>query len=308
MNGGAARAGGWSERMGLDPGALLMVATMAVFAAQDGVSKLLARDYHPLFFVTVRYWAFALFVLALLSRRPGGLSAATRSARPFFQISRGLLLVVEILVMMIAFDRLGLAETHAIFASYPLILTALSPLVLGERVGAIRWAAVGIGFVGVVLILAPGGGVWNPDAAWAVASAFLMAAYGAATRYAGRDDPAEVSVFYTAVSGAAALSIIGPFYFAAAPLIDWAWMGALCITGSLGHYLLIRAYATSEASALQPYAYLQLVFASAIGVIFFGEALRPELVIGAAIVVAAGLVVALRERRRRLSAIDAGPS
>jgi drug/metabolite transporter (DMT)-like permease len=95
-----------------------------------------------------------------------------------------------------------------------------------------------------------------------------------------------------------ALTCIGVWYWEPMSGQDWALMGVLCVTGALGHYMLIRCYEVAEASAVQPFAYLQLVFASALGLTVFGETLRPNVAIGAAIVIGAGLFTLLRERRR----------
>ncbi|MEL7414652.1 MAG: DMT family transporter, partial [Pseudomonadota bacterium] len=132
-------------------GIALMLATTLVFAAQDGISRHLAAEYNVIVVVMLRYWFFAAFVLAVSSRRPGGIGAVARTEQPALQIFRGVLLVAEICVMVLAFTLLGLVESHAIFAAYPLLIAALSGPILGERVGWRRWAAVIVGFAGVLL-------------------------------------------------------------------------------------------------------------------------------------------------------------
>jgi len=281
-------------------GIALMVMAMLVFAAQDGVSKHLATHYAPIFVTMVRYWFFALFVVALSARKAGGLRAAAATGLPALQVCRGLLLALEIVVMISAFAMIGLVESHAIFAGYTLIVTALSGPVLGERVGWRRWAAIGVGMVGVLVILRPGAAMFQPGALVALLATAMFAGYHLATRYANRVDGSTTSFFYTGVAGAVAMTVLGPFFWT--PMqgaADWGWMGVLCVTGMLGHYLLIRALDAAEAAAVQPFAYLQLVFASAIGVWVFGEALPLEVVLGAALVVGAGLFTFCREQRRR---------
>ena len=134
-------------------GILFMCGTAVVFAVQDAFSTALVQNHSPIFVVMIRYWAFAVFVVALAARRPGGVRAAARSKRPLLQIARGLLLALEICVMVKGFQLLGLVEAHAIFAIYPLLVAALSGPVLGEWVGWRRWGAIGAGFVGVLIIL-----------------------------------------------------------------------------------------------------------------------------------------------------------
>ncbi|MEO1541747.1 MAG: DMT family transporter, partial [Pseudomonadota bacterium] len=151
-------------------------------------------------------------------------------------------------------------------------------------------------FVGVLLIIRPGLRVFSPEALVAVASALMFAVYGLLTRFAARKDTAETSFFWTGVSGAVAISLVGPFFWEPMTGGDSLWMLALCITGALGHFLLIKAYEAAEASSVQPFAYFQLVFASLIGVTVFGEVVDPLTAAGATIIVGAGLYTFWRER------------
>lgn len=279
-------------------GIWLMVATTFVFAAQDGISRHLASEYNVLMIVMIRYWFFAAFVMSVAARRAGGLRAAAATRQPFLQAFRGVLLVAEICVMVTAFVALGLVESHAIFASYPLLIAALSGPVLGERVGWRRWTAIGVGFVGVLIILQPGVAVFAPAALIPLTAALMFALYGLLTRYAARLDSTATSFFWTGTVGAVVMTLVGMWLWEPMTGPDWGWMGLLCLTGAGGHWLLIRTYEAAEASAVQPFAYLQLVFASTIGLTVFDETLRPNVVLGAVIVVAAGLFTLWRERVR----------
>lgn len=284
-------------------GLAFFLATMAVFAAQDGISKLLAHDYPPVFIVMIRYWAFAAFVLAVSQTRPGGIRRVSKSARPLVQGIRGVMLVAQICLMTFSFVHLGLAESHAIFAVYPLLIAAMGAFFLGERVRLAQWLAIAAGFVGVIVLLKPGAGVFDPLALIPLVCAFGFAAYGILTRWVGEFDRPGVSFFWTGVAGAVAISVVGPFAWTSMTGSDWIWMAVLCFTGAFGHWLLIKAYEVAEASGLQPFAYLQLVLASAIGVLFFGETLTLPLLAGSGIIVAAGLFTLLWGRMR-----DRGPA
>lgn len=277
-------------------GIVLMVATTFVFAVQDGISRHLAAEYNVLMVVMIRYWFFAAFVIALGLRAPGGLRAAAATRQPVWQILRGLLLAAEICVMVTGFIYLGLVESHAVFTSYPLIIAALSGPVLGERVGWRRWVAIGIGFVGVVIILSPGSGVFSPLALIPLGSAVMFALYGLLTRYVARQDSAATSFFWTGVAGSVAMTCVGIWFWEPMAGSDWGWMATLCVTGVLGHFLLIKCYEVAEASAVQPFAYLQLVFGAFIGIGIFNEVLRTNVLIGAILVVAAGVFTLLRAR------------
>ncbi|MGR3400998.1 MAG: DMT family transporter [Paracoccus sp. (in: a-proteobacteria)] len=284
------------DRTGL--GILLMSASALIFSMQDGFSRVLGAEYPPVLVVMIRYWVFAAFVIVLVSRQPGGLRRAVRTRRPLTQIARGVLLVLEVVVMVEAFVRLGLVETQAVFIAYPLLVAALSGPVLGEKVGWRRWAAIGIGFSGILVILQPGGGVMRIESLLPFLAAFMFALYGLLTRHVSRDDPSMVSFFWTGVAGAVAITLIGIWDWRWLAPVDWIWMAGLCICGMSSHYLMIRAYELAEASALQPFAYTQLVWASLIGVFVFGEVLRPSVVPGAMIVVLAGLFTLWRARVR----------
>ena len=270
-------------------GIWLMIATTFVFSVQDGISRHLASEYNVYMVLMIRYWFFAAFVIVIAARSSGGIRAAARTSQPVLQTFRALLLVAEIAVTVEAFVLLGLVETHAIFISYPLLIAALSGPVLGESVGWRRWMAIGIGFVGVLIILQPGITVFQPAAIIPLIAALMFALYGLLTRFAARRDSAATSFFWTGTVGALSITAVGIFYLEPMIKSDWGWMAALCVTGVLGHWLLIKCYEVAQASAVQPFAYLQLVFASSIGFLIFGETLRPNVAVGGAVVVMAGL-------------------
>jgi len=276
----------------------LMCAVSFIFALQDSFSRVLGAEYPPVLIVMIRYWVFAAFVIALVSRQPGGLRRAIRTKRPVTQIIRGVLLAAEVLLMVEAFVRLGLIETHAVFAVYPLLIAALSGPILGEKVGWRRWSAIGLGFAGILVILNPGGGVMSWSALLPFGAASLFALYGLLTRHVSRDDPAIVSFFWTGIAGAVAITLVGIWDWQWLAPADWFWMGALCICGMTSHYLMIRSYEMAEASALQPFAYTQLVWVSFIGVWVFSETLRTNVIIGACIVVMAGIFTLWRQRQK----------
>ena len=279
-------------------GIMLMIATTFVFAVQDGISTHLGAQYNVLMIVMVRYWFFAAFVITIATRQSGSITAAAATTQPILQITRGLLLAAEICVMVSGFVLLGLVESHAVFACYPLLIAAFSGPVLGESVGWRRWAAIAIGFIGVLVILQPGYGVFAPAAVVPLISALLFALYGLLTRFAARKDTAATSFFWTGVAGAVLMTIIGLWSWEPMASTDWVWMATLCVTGALGHFLLIKTYEVAEASSVQPFAYLQLVFASAIGVFVLGETIRPNVALGGAIVIGAGLFTLWRARQR----------
>ncbi len=278
-------------------GIIMMIATTVVFSVQDGISRYLAEHYNVITVVTIRYMFFMAFVLAYSARQDGGIRKIASSPQLPVQIGRGLLLAGQICVAILSFSTVGLVNFHAVFASYPLIVMALSVPVLGEAVGWRRWLAVCIGFCGVLLILRPGTEMFGSASILPVLAAFMIAVYGILTRYAARRDAALTSFFWTAIAGGIAMLAIGPFFWVPPVGTDWYWMGLLCLTGTGGHYLLIKALDATKASTIQPFAYLQLVFASSIGILVFDDSLDPMLIVGSAIIVGSGLFALQRERQ-----------
>jgi drug/metabolite transporter (DMT)-like permease len=274
----------------------MMVATTLIFGAQDALSRHLAESANVMTVVLIRYVFFALFVIAMAMAAPGGLMRAARTRRPWLQWGRGVLLAAEVCLIVWCFTLVGLAETHALLAAAPLLVVALAGPVLGERVTPRRWAAIALGLAGVLIILRPGAGVFGAASALVLLGALMYATYSLLTRLAARADPPMTSFFYTGVGGAALMLLVGPFHWQPPQGADWIWMGLLCLSGAGGHYLLIRALALADASRLQPLAYLQLVFATGLGVLVFNETLRLTTVLGAVLVVGAGLLALRAER------------
>ncbi|QUS36963.1 EamA family transporter [Falsirhodobacter algicola] len=276
-----------------------MVTATLVFAAQDAVSRHLGEGNNVFVIVMIRYWFFAAFVVALALRSPGGLRRVLRPHHLLIQIARGLILVSQICILLLAFVKLGLVATHSIFTCFPLLVAALSGPVLGEHVGWRRWTAIAVGAVGVLVILNPlGEQILSPWMILPILGAFVFALYGLLTRYVAEKDGATVSFFWAGVTGAAAITVLGLWFWQPMPRADWPYMAVLCCTGILGHWCMIRAYDYAEASAVQPFSFLQLMWIAIIGVAFFGETLTPNVVIGAAIVVMAGLFTLWRAEQK----------
>ena len=275
-----------------------IVASTLIFAAQDGITRHLSAAYAPPMVVMLRFWFFAAFTISLSSRLPGGVKQVAKTHYLWIQIARGLLLVTQISLMSLAFVKLGLIEAHAVGTAYPLIISVLAGPILGERMGWRRWLAVGVGFIGELIILQPGFAVFSPWALLPAVGAFLFAMYAILTRYVSDRDASSTSFFYTGVVGALAMTAVGFFFWHPMTPTDWALMLVLCIFSAAGHWCLIKAYSLAEAAAIQPFAYLQLVWIAILGVTLFGEVLAPNVAIGAVLVVGAGLFTLWRQYMR----------
>jgi drug/metabolite transporter (DMT)-like permease len=276
-------------------GYIFVLLAITIFSIQDGISKHLGGAYPPVFVTMIRYWAFGLFTILLAAKMRGGIVATARTKRPVLQVIRGLLLAAQVVVVISCFAVIGLAHSQAIFSATPILIALLAMPLLGERVGWRRWTAIGAGLVGVLLILKPDSGFFDVTLLLAVLSCFLFAFYVIATRLVSRDDSSMTSFFYTGVVGAIAMTLVGPFYWTWMAPTDWVWMALVCMTSISSHYFLIRAYDMLDAAAVQPLTYLQLVYASIIGVTIYGETLSLNTIIGSVIVVASGIFTIWRE-------------
>jgi drug/metabolite transporter (DMT)-like permease len=141
-------------------GIFLCLLSMLIFATQDGITKVLVKDFPVAQLVMVRYWVFVVFALGYAAYQ-GRVKASFRSKHPWLQIIRALLAVAETILFAMGLRYLGLAEMHALYAVFPLITLALAGAVLGEFIGLRRWIASVIGFTGTLIILRPGAGVFE---------------------------------------------------------------------------------------------------------------------------------------------------
>jgi drug/metabolite transporter (DMT)-like permease len=279
-------------------GIFLMIAAVATFAAQDGFSRHLAETYNTPMIIMLRYWVFAGFVMLLALRRPEGMRAATASRRIGVHVVRSVLLVAEICLIVWGYTMIGLIESHAVFAICPLLIAALSGPLLGERMVWQRWAAIGAGLLGVLVILRPGMGVFTPAALLPFAAALMFALYSVLTRLMTRDEPTFPSFFWPGIIGAVLMTVIGlPNWEAVAPQ-DWVPLAIYCALSVFSHWLLLKCYEQIEAARVQPYSYLQIVFVTIIGIVIYDETLAPMVALGAGIIIAAGLYTLSLERHR----------
>lgn len=274
----------------------LALASMFGFACMDAMSKLLTERYALSQILWFRYIVFTAFALLMVWSR--GPIAVWRSERPWLQLSRALLLLLENWIFVLAFMHLPLADVHAIAAASPLIVIALSVPLLGEKVGIRRWLAVSVGFLGVLLIVRPGFKVVEWPLMVALLGAVMWAAYQIMVRLSARYDSSQTTLMWSAVIGLAGASLVGPFQWVTPDARGWVLLTGVAFAGSLSHYALIKALEYAEASALQPYSYALLVFAALLGFLVFGHLPDVWTLSGAAVIVASGLYSWNRERVR----------
>ncbi len=278
-------------------GYLFAFLAICIFAGQDAITKYLGDRYPALFITMIRFWAFAIFVCAFAASSPGGIRQAVKTNRPWLQIARGILLVAEIVLIVFSYVYAGLAMSQSIFQVTPLIITILSIPLLGEAVGWRRGTAVVVGLFGVLVIINPIDVHFDMSLLLPLGAALLFALYSVATRAVSHEDSTVTSLFYAGITGAVAVSLIGPFYWTAIAPSDWSLLAALCVCGTLSHYFLIRAYGLLQAAEVQPVTYFQLVLNVIAAVVLFGETITLNMIAGALIVVGAGFFTIWREHQ-----------
>jgi drug/metabolite transporter (DMT)-like permease len=282
-------------------GILLIIAAGILFTVMDASAKYLSQRL-PLVEVAWGRYLFHALTLPFLLARAGGF-ASLRSHRLGLQLWRSVYLLASTVLFWLALRFIPLADATAVGFVGPLMLTALSVPFLGEKVGPRRWAAVGVGFVGALVIIRPGPAMAQPAALLPLASAAAFAAYAISTRILSRYDGWTTTLFWSASVGLVLLSLLVPFVWQTPDLAGWIGLAFLGFIGSLAHLLLILAYARAPASSLAPLSYLQLIWSTILGLLLFGNFPDRWTLAGGAIVAASGLYVIHRERLRRREAL-----
>ena len=276
-------------------GITLMVITTFMFSSMDGVSRYLAEKNNVFTLITMRYWfiAFVMMVTCLFIKNR--ISDILNTKQPYIQFSRGVILSLNNCLVVYTFTLLGLVETHAIIACYPLIVAGLSVPFLGERFGWRRWMAIFTGFIGVIIILRPNTNVITEGSIFAIVGAIMFAVYLILTRYVSRSDTAITSFFWMGFGGTVTMSIISLFIWDDILKEDYLWLLLMCVLSAGSHFMMVKTLEVAEASVVQPFSYLQLVFGSIIGVTIFSESIDLMSVIGALVVIGSGLFTTWRE-------------
>lgn len=273
-------------------GILCLASGGAAFSIFDALNKGMSDSLPLAQRLWVYYLAFAATMALAVWRR--GEPAAWRSARPGLQIARALVLVVETGLFAASLRYIQLADMQAVAAASPLFVLAVSAPVLGEPVARRAWLAVALGFLGVLVVVRPGLRELNLGYALVLIGAALWALYQILLRFVSRDDSPSTTALWTAVAGAAALTLVGPFVWTWPDATGWLMLAGLAVCGTLGHVLYSIAFRFAPAAILQPFGYLNLVFAIVWGWLFFGQFPDGWTIAGATLIVVAG-IVALRE-------------
>ena len=274
-----------------------IVVAVGLFAAMDALVKHLAASYPVLQLVFFRS-LFAFLPLSILIVRSGGLPAL-RTVRPLGHVLRSMAGLASMLLFFLAFALLPLAEAIALSFAGPLFLTVLSIPILGERVGLRRWAAVLIGFLGVLIIVRPGGGVFGVEALVPIGAAFAYAFAMIFVRKLSRTETNAAIVFYFTLSCTAASALALPFVWITPTTADLPALVGVGLLGGAAQVFMTQAFRLAPAAVIAPFEYLAILFGIGFGYAFWGEIPDRWTLAGAAVVVASGLYILRREAIRR---------
>jgi drug/metabolite transporter (DMT)-like permease len=273
----------------------LCLLSMLVFACLDGITKVLVQEVHIAQIMLVRYLVFTAFAL-VLARRNGGIVRTLRSQHPWLQGLRALLCLLDVALFAVALGFLGLAETHSLYAVFPLMALALAGVVLGERIGIHQWAAAAIGFTGTLVILRPGAGLFDVTALIPLVAAADFALFTILSRKVSLSDSFATNTFYLAAGGLLLCSVFGLLVWQPLSPQLWLLLGVVSVGGVVANLLLLLAFKFTPATTLQPYNYSLLVFATLVGFVAFGELPDFWTVVGALLVLLGGLLALRRIR------------
>ena len=278
-------------------GILLMCAGVSLFPLMNAMMKLLTARYPVLEIVWARFTGHLIVMLVVFLPQYGRALIATR--RPWAQIARSALMLGSNTVFVLAIGKVPLATASAIGFTSPLIVTALSVPLLREEVGWRRWSAVCVGFCGALLIIRPGSGFANPAVLLLLASALAYALYQIATRFVMAYDNPATGIIFAALLGSLATTMVLPFVFVMPKtLLDLAMLLSLGCLGGLGHFLVIKAFQAAPASVIAPLGYVELLGTATLGYLIFANFPDALTWVGAVIIIASGLYIATRERKR----------
>ena len=274
-------------------GIVLLLLAIFTFTLMDASAKHLTERYHPAQIVWLRFVSNLLIVGLIYAPR---LRSTMVSKRPVVQLFRGLTQLGSVGLFFTSLQFIGLAEATAIMDINPVLITLAAAIFLGESIGIRRLIGIAVALCGALIIIRPGAGVFQPAAILPLIGAFTYAAGAILTRLV-REDSTATSILWSATVGTILSSLAVPFFWQPIASEDiWAFV-LLGIFGTVAQALLIRAFAMAEAAAIAPFGYTGLIWAGFWGWLFWGTLPDRWTIIGALIIVAAGLYVWMREAR-----------
>ena len=278
-------------------GTMTMCAGVAFLCTNDAIAKELTTTYSPLQILFLRNIIALPFAIAL-ARWLGGRPALV-SYKPLAHFLRGGLWIIAATMFFSSLSMLGLAEATALAFVAPILITALSALVLKETVGPRRWLAVLVGFCGVLIVVRPGSATFQPASLLALGTAFFYALLMLGSRLVDARESVWTMLLYLTGSSAVLLSFIVPFIWVPVRTEDWLLFAGVAIFGTAGITMITQAFRMAPASIIAPLDYTALIWASLLGWLFWGDLPDLATYLGAAIIAGSGIFIVLREARTK---------
>jgi len=280
----------------------LMLTAMAVLPFLDVIAKQLGREGVPVMQIVWARLFFGAVMTMPFALRISGPRALVPNM-PLMHAVRASFIIAATSFFFAALHYQSIADTLAIFFVQPLIVTLLSPFVLGEKVGLRRWVAVLIGFLGTLIIIRPGFHAITPGVPLSLAAGTCLAIYLILTRRIAGSAHPMVTTFYTSLCGAVIMSAIVLFVWQPPTPAQWIFLVLLSAIANGGHYLIIRAYDNAEASLLAPLAYTEMIMATIAGWYFFGDLPDVWTFVGVGILIACAIYISWREHVQHVEPI-----
>jgi drug/metabolite transporter (DMT)-like permease len=274
---------------------LLLLGALTLLPIMDGCAKLLSETLSVYEITWARYFFHWVILLPILFARYSW--RAFTPAKMTMQLARSTILLLGTTLFFFGLSYMPVADTLALFFISPLVATLLSALLLNEKVGPRRLGAVIVGFIGALIILRPGIGVFRWPALFSLGSGLCYGFYAIATRKLAGTAPPLVTAGFTALVGAVVMSLSAPLYWVTPSLFQLAIMVLIGLIAAVGHYLVILSYERAQASLLAPFAYYEIVMAVVVGYVMFGDLPDPWTWVGIAVLAASGIYISLRERQ-----------
>ena len=270
-------------------GIILAVLASLLFACLNAMTKHISQIYPVVMILWFRYLFFGSYGLAVGLRKHK--KRAFNSLVPILQVSRALLLLAEVGVYVIAFRHLPLAEISAISGAGPVVTMAMSALILREVISFRQWLLVAFGFIGIIIIVNPGFSSFNHYMLIPLFGTVLWGLYQVLTRLVSQYDGAERTTLFTGTIGFVILTGFLPFFWLSLDILWLLKFSILAIFGVAGHSTLIKALTIAPASLLQPFSYVNMVWAVLFGWLFFNDIPAMTTFIGSAIIILSGIYV-----------------
>ncbi|EDQ31682.2 Permease of the drug/metabolite transporter (DMT) superfamily [Hoeflea phototrophica DFL-43] len=287
---------------------LLAILTFMCFAALDtGAKYLVTAGYAAIFVVWCRFISHT--VISFIAFQGWRRADMYRVNNMPLQVLRGLLLPATTLFNFMALRELQLAQTISIFLSVPMLVTAMAGPLLGEWAGPRRWAAIMVGFIGVLIVVRPGTDVFSLAIIWSILAATTYSLYSIVTRKLAMQESQPSLVFYSSIFATVLLAPPALIYGQVpGSTFDWLLLASLGAFGLGGHALLVKASRLASASKLAPFVYSQLLWMTGLGFIVFGDVPDGWTMVGASIICISGIYIMNRERQiarneRKLAAL-----